>query len=576
MRKKKMDTIGVEDNTKAFKDKIKKKKIIKRCILLVILLAIIIYIGSCVVKINKNMKQMMNNFTTEKVTIRDISTYITSSGIVNPLDSYSVTTTSKVEGTVLTADFEEGDIVKKGDTLYTLSTDDLDTQIDNANKTIRRGERNYQKALNNYDKAKKDYSDFTVNSDLTGYIKDLKVKVGDTIQIGSQIADIYNNKQMELYVPFNADEVNGSLIGRSAIIELTISGETMRGKVSKISEINETLSGNRVVRYVTIKIDNPGGISEEMTATASIGNINCNQEGTFRTLEEGTGTITSDITGKIAKIYYKEGNWISNGNVVLEIEADTYDNQLDTYKDQIEAAENNLEDAKDNLDTIMDSKTDYIVTSPITGTIITKNVKAGDTLNANNMNTALCTIYDLSAMTFKMQVDELDVMDVKIGQKVSITADAIQGKEFKGVITNVNLESNTNNGVTQYPVTVRINKPGELLPGMNVTGKVLVASASSVLTIPTNSLMRGNQVYVEDASVTEAVGDVPAGFRAVDVEVGISDGDFIEITSGLAADEVIYVPPRTSRDMMEMYMGGEAVGVEAGPADNGGGPPPQE
>jgi HlyD family secretion protein len=62
-----------------------------------------------------------------------------------------------------------------------------------------------------------------------------------------------------------------------------------------------------------------------------------------------------------------------------------------------------------------------------------------------------------------------------------------------------------------------------------------------VIAVPSDALMRGDYVYVEDATVTEAVGDVPAGFREVAVETGITDGDYVEIKSGLTGDEKVYV-----------------------------------
>ena len=59
------------------------------------------------------------------------------------------------------------------------------------------------------------------------------------------------------------------------------------------------------------------------------------------------------------------------------------------------------------------------------------------------------------------------------------------------------------NGVTNYPVTVTLDDAGELIPGMNVTGTILLDEAKDVLAIPADSLMRGNRVYVKDASAAE-------------------------------------------------------------------------
>lgn len=557
---------NIADEFQAAKKKKRRNKLIIAAIIIIVISLVLV---RCYTKSKEMMKNMGSAYETATVTRDDISVYLSSSGTVKPLDSYSVTTLSGVEGTVLQADFEEGDTVKKGDVLYTISTDDLDTKIDSANKTLSRQEKSYQDALENYEKAKKDYSDYTVEAEKSGYVKELNIEAGDQIQAGqTAVASVYDNSTMKLYIPFNADDVSKKLVGRKASVELSNTGETLTGEVIKVNTYNETLGGSRVVRYVTISVKNPGGIAAGDMAAASIGDIDCNEEGTFSVQEEST--IVSDITGEVVKIYVKEGQWIEQGDTVLKIASDTYESQLSTYEDQIENAKNSVEDAQDNLEEIINNKTDYIITSPITGTIITKNTKAGDTLNANAATTnALCTIYDLSAMTFQMMVDELDVMEVKEDQKVEITADAIPDEVFEGVVTNVSLESTTNGGVTQYPVTVRIDNPGSLLPGMNISGEILVEQKTDVLLIPTDCLMRGNQVYIQDESVTEADGEIPAGFRAVTVETGISDGTNIEITSGLSENDIIYKTKRESADLFNQMMTGPVV--ETGPADDSGG-----
>ena len=106
----------------------------------------------------------------------------------------------------------------------------------------------------------------------------------------------------------------------------------------------------------------------------------------------------------------------------------------------------------------------------------------------------MAVIYDLSQLTFEMSVDELDVRSVQVGQKVQVTADAVEGKTFTGTVTNISLESSQSNGVTNYPVTVTMEEAGELLPGMNVDGVIILEEAQDTLMIPVEALMRGNRV----------------------------------------------------------------------------------
>lgn len=559
-----------------------KKLIIIVAIVVVVITAVQIVINRVTSRFVSGLAAF-NASSTAKVERRDIEKVISSSGTIAPLNTYDVTTL--VEGEVIAADFEEGDYVEEGQILYQIATDELDNRIASAETNVSRAEKNYakaekryndavrdyEKALEDYNEALADYGDGNLLAEESGIIKTLFVEEGDTIQNGMQIAEIYDNRTMVIELPFNASQVNQSLVGKKAEITLTDSFETLTGKVTKVSNFDEVLAGNRLVKKVTIEVKNPGGLTSENVATANIGEIYSSEEGKFKPVTQTV--IMADRVGKIQKLHIEEGSGIKKGDVILTLEKDAVEDQLNPYKSKLEVAEDAMENAKDNmeaaadeiddakksLEDILETKEDYSITAPTSGQIVSKKALVGDTIASRSI---LCTIYDLSAAKFDMYVDELDVMDVKAGQKVKITADAFEDLDFEGVVTNVSLESSSSGGVTQYPVTVRINDRGNLLPGMNVTGEIIIESKENVIAVPSEALMRGDVVYVVDPSVTEAVGDVPAGFREVKVETGLTDGDFIEIISGLNGDEEVYV---------KRNAGTQGMIMEFGPGPMGGG-----
>ena len=94
-----------------------------------------------------------------------------------------------------------------------------------------------------------------------------------------------------------------------------------------------------------------------------------------------------------------------------------------------------------------------------------KKVKAGDKLSANDTAMQnLCTIYDMSYLEMKLNVDELKIRSLEVGQEVEITADAVPGETYKGVISSILVAGTTANGSTSYPVTVRIDDMGDCCP----------------------------------------------------------------------------------------------------------------
>lgn len=571
--------------------KIKWKKVI-RFIVVIAILGTGAYFGYRHVFADKSVSGTANSVqTTRRVETRTIRNVLSSSGTIEPLNTYEVT--SMVEGEVITADFEEGDTVEKGQVLYQIATATLDSQLDTAQTKVERAEKdltkaneNYKAALTDYNEAKADYEkakdkygDPIVKSAVSGVVKTLFAEEGENLQKGAQIAEIYDNSYMLLKVSFNASDAVQSLVGKTAVITVEGSFDTIKGTVTGVSTIDRVLSGNRLVRDVTVKVKNPGGITDASRAAAAIGDISSTESGAFSVLTDTV--ITSEVSGEIASLPVKEGSRISEGDVILTLSQETIDDQLSNYAnaventqkavasatDSTENAKDALEDAKASLQDIIDSKDNYSITAPISGKVVSKNTLVGDTVKNGNTSSALCVIYDLAAVTFSMYVDELDVKQVKVGQEVSITADALEGTDIKGVVTNISLVSTSSSGVTQYPVTVRIDDTGDLLPGMNVTGDIIIEQAENCIAIPSDALMRNNVVYIKDDSVTEAEGEVPAGFRKVQVETGITDGDYIQILSGLTGSEEVYIRRNISTEAAageESWLDGLGLGGNAG------------
>ena len=81
----------------------------------------------------------------------------------------------------------------------------------------------------------------------------------------------------------------------------------------------------------------------------------------------------------------------------------------------------------------------------------------------------MCVIYDLSYLEMTLDVDELDILDIQVGQKAEITADAISDRTFEGVVTSISSAGTTSGGATAYPVTNRIDDTGSLKPGVQAT-----------------------------------------------------------------------------------------------------------
>lgn len=491
---------------------------------------------------------------------------LSSSGVVSPKNTYNIT--SLVEGEVVAAEFEEGDQVEEGQVLYQIDVSSMESEMRSASNSLDRSQNNYNQALADYQEALADYSGNTYKSTRSGFISELKIQVGDKVGSNSELAVIFNDTTMKIKVPFLSGEAALIGAGNEGIITLTDTQEQLTGRVAAVSNMDEVLAGGRMIRYVTLEVSNPGGLTASHSATVTIGDLAGAMEGTFEPMTDTVMKADLSSNVEVEALLVNEGDYVNAGTPIFRMSSKDADKIIRSYKDSVDNAQEKVESAQSNVDNKQDNYENYTITAPISGQVITKTTKTGDNISKSSSgSTTMAVIYDLSQVTFEMSVDELDVRKVKVGQSVEITADAVEGKIFTGKVTNISLESSQSNGVTNYPVTVTLDEVGDLLPGMNVDGRIILGQSEDVLMVPVDSLMRGNRVYIRDASQTESQGSVPAGFRAVEVETGLMNDNFVEIVSGLTEGDEIYVAESTNDNVFMMPgMGGQGGrSIEAAP-----------
>lgn len=487
----------------------------------------------------------------------DLKAELSSTGILNPKNTYKVT--SLAEGRITEADFEEGSKVEQGQILYKIDSSSMQSELDSINGSMTRAQKAYETAQKDYQVLSGKFGGKIYRSSETGYIKTLHVKEGEKIGAGAKIADLYDDRRMRLKLPFLSEEAGGMVSGSQAVVTLTATLEQLEGTVTSVSGKDEVLTGGRMVRYVTIEVVNPGGLTATLSATAAVGEAASSMEGTFTPVIETVMTADIPDIVVIEKLFVAEGDHVSPGQEVFRMDGQSADKIMRSSQEALDRAQESIEGAKSRMDSTQNNLENYIITAPIAGTVIQKNSKKGDKISKSGEASTMAVIYDLTTITFVMSIDELDVKKVKVGQTVEIKADAVPNQMYYGTVQNVSLESINNNGVSTYPVTVVVEKPDGLLPGMNVNGKILLKEAPGVLSIPVDALIRGNVVYVKDPAVKEAKGDIPPGFREKSVETGIITNAYVKIKSGLNEGDIIYRAPETIPTNQNEYGGSEEM-----------------
>ena len=489
---------------------------------------------------------------------RDITNTFSGSGTISAANTYTVK--SLVKGTVLTADFEVGDTIKKGTVLYTIDSSDVATSVEKAQLALEQAQRSYD------DTADAQY----IRSVIGGTVASIKVKAGDYVTAGQEIATVRDDSSLLLTLEFPAADASGFAVGQAAEVILNGTFETLSGTVQAVAGTDTISSGNLLVRTVTIAVKNNGSLTTAQAASAIINGVSALASARFDYQHQQT--VTATTSGTVAAVCVKEGTAIEANTAIVQLSGTELSRQVQSAADSLLNAQLSMSDTQKQME-------NYTIPSPISGTVIQKNVKAGDTVGTDTTaSETLCTIYDLSYLEMTLNVDELEILSIKEGQTVTITADAISDRTFTGVVTSVSAAGTTTGGTTTYPVTIRIDDTGDLLPGMNATAEIEVSSASNALAVPNGSVVRGNYVLVtkDSPSAANAVQDMtaPDGYVYVKITTGTSDDDYIEVASGLQeGDTIAYdadaAEKQNASDSMEFMVG---PGGSGGPGRGNGGP----
>jgi HlyD family secretion protein len=230
------------------------------------------------------------------------------------------------------------------------------------------------------------------------------------------------------------------------------------------------------------------------------------------------------------------------------------------------------------------------------------DLKAGDVLKSGEI---IGYTADYDHMQFEVAIDELDISKIKVGQSTNVTIDAnteTSAKPISGSVSKVSIEGTSTNGVTTYPITIKIDKADNLKSGMNANAEILIEQRKDVLYVPIQAVSkRGGKSFVNIKKETEAatketsgsidesknnstVSKTSSGVRKNPsqnqsaniemraVEIGINNEEYIEILNGVKEGEVVILPSTAAgqtnmRNQQNMNNGGIAI-----PAIGGGMP----
>jgi len=294
-------------------------------------------------------------------------------------------------------------------------------------------------------------------------------------------------------------------------------------------------------------------------------------ENTIESLIEETYQTTKAFSDTIQKInnliqLYEES--LKNQNLTINPIIDTYLSNLSAYTNKINthlldlvSAQQTIQTApadikskeltvKQNESALSDAKeklTDYSIYAPFDGVVAEIDVKNGDSVSANAVITTLIT----NQMIAEITLNEIDVAKIKVGQKATLTFDALPEESISGKVLEIDSVGTASQGVVSYGVKIGFDTQDERVkPGMSVTADIVTDVKQNVLTLPNNAIKsQGNSKYVEFVEVSSDLKQkllasvsgvsLPSLPKQQSIETGISNDTSTEIVSGLNEGDVV-------------------------------------
>ena len=304
------------------------------------------------------------------------------------------------------------------------------------------------------------------------------------------------------------------------------------------------------------------------TATVKTGVVT---QGTLTSSVSATGSlsainnvdISSKITGRIVAVNVVENQHVNAGDILVKLDdtalkatmmqakarLDYADAMYKRYVDLLNqgavsrsAFDSYLQDyqvAKNSYDKSVSDLNDTIITTPIDGYIIGKPKEVGTTISSGiSEPQVIMSVATLDKMQIETLVDESDIGQVQVGQKVQFTVDAFPNDTFTGKVRLISRSATTTNNVVYYKVYVNVDdSKGKLLPTMTARTDIIISEAKDIMMVPLNCVWfnEGRKfVKVYDKKTKET--------KEIDVKLGMSNDSEIQVTAeGLKKGDVLLV-----------------------------------
>ena len=515
----------------------KRRRIIRWCVVLVILAVI----GGVLFKVFGGKKEAEKQVVTDFVQYGAITAKVEGSGLTKAKSSESISITTA--GTVLEVMVTEGQEVTAGTPLFTVDSPAAQAAVQKARSQVE----GYEKQLS---AAQKDIAGLNLAASYPGKLMEVAIlNPGDTISKGQTVAKLNDDTRLRLEQYYSYAYAGELKVGQTVDVSIPALMTTIPGRVEAVHMVSRITPEGSKLFSAEIIVENEGALTADMAASAT---AVVNGE-TVYPYEPGklayyrTGELQSTVNGTVISSSLVNYLQVSAGQVLVRIDGEDSESELFTIEQNLETAREELEKAEKNL-------ANCNAVAPIHGKVIGLSIQPGDEINTQQ---PILTISDTSSLIVNATVDERNISYIKPGMMVDLDQ---WGNAAMGIVESVSLSSTVNNGVATYPMVVSMdNMEGMIQVNSNIQYSLIASQNDNCLILPiqavrTVSLEDGSSatvVYVSGERPDNALDgvmadeEIPDGFWAVPVEIGISDNYNVEIKSGVEEGTEVFTQIQT-------------------------------
>ena len=508
----------------------KKRRRIRTIIILLVLLAagitgVVLFLRR---KVTAKFASTDGEVLSAQASIGSISTQVSGSGTLMNVDEESITVPAGV--TIDEVVVSAHDSVTAGQLLAKINT----ASALQAMSTV---QGNLDSLDSDISSAGNDAVDNKITAGVAGRVKQIYAEKGDDVA-----ACMYKHGALALlsldgYMAVEIDA--GALSAGSSVRVLRANGDELNGTVDSI-----------VNRRATILVsDKDTAADEEVTVLDSSGN------------SLGSGNLTvhsgmrvSGITGTVSGISVSVNQTVYAGQTLFTLTDTTYTARYQTLLRQ-------REELEDTLLELMQLYRDGGVYAPFAGTVST--VDYSEESVSADAETALVTLSPDKEMQVTVNVDESNILSLELGQTAAVTVSSIGDMSFNGSVTEINKTASSASGVTRYSAVVTLDKTPDMLQGMSAKVVIRIQGVENAIIVPADAVHQTRTTAYVYTSYDEEMKEFGG---MVTVTTGISNSNYIEITSGLSeGDTVWYTKTETNFFGMPGFgSGGFSGGMPSG------------